>query len=67
VPKQAITMGLATIMEAKKIILIVSGKNRAPAVRKLIKGKISGRFPGSILRRHPEVTVIVDRVAARKL
>ena len=67
VPRQAVTIGLATIMEAKKIILIISGENRAPAVAKLIRGKMFESFPGSILRRHPSVTVIVDKSAACKI
>ena len=67
VPKQAITMGLADIMSAKKILLLASGKNKARAVFSMIKGSLSENCPASILRKHPNITVIIDKDAGSEL
>lgn len=67
VPKQALTMGLATIMEAKKIILVVSGQGKAKILAKALRGKVRKKVPASILQRHPKVTVILDEAAAGEL
>ncbi len=67
VPKTAITQGLATIMRAKKIILIATGNNKAQAVYDMISGPVTVDCPASILQRHPDVTVILDQEAASKL
>ncbi|MBU4455444.1 glucosamine-6-phosphate deaminase [Patescibacteria group bacterium] len=64
VPKKALTMGLATIMRAKKIILLASGKEKAEIIAKALKGKIKPTVPASILQKHPDVTVILDKEAA---
>ncbi|WP_078381172.1 glucosamine-6-phosphate deaminase [Sutcliffiella halmapala] len=61
VPTHAITMGIASIMNAKEIILLVSGKNKADAFERLLHGKISEDFPASILKNHPCVKIIADR------
>ncbi len=63
VPTRAITMGLKSIMRARKIVLIATGKNKAKAVYGLIKGPISEDMPCSILQKHPDVTVYVDEDA----
>ncbi|HPY80114.1 MAG TPA: glucosamine-6-phosphate deaminase [Bacilli bacterium] len=63
VPTKAVTMGLKSIMNARKIVLIAMGKSKAEAVKNLIKGKISKRVPSSILRNHPDVTIYVDQDA----
>ncbi|MEK4145942.1 MULTISPECIES: glucosamine-6-phosphate deaminase [Robertmurraya] len=63
VPTQALTMGIATIMESKEILLLVSGEQKAEAIARLTDGDISEDFPASILRNHPNVTVIVDEGA----
>lgn len=63
VPTRAITMGLKSIMKAKKIVLIATGKNKAKAVYGLIKGPINEDMPCSILQKHPDVTVYVDEDA----
>lgn len=60
VPTKACTMGLQSIMNAKKIVLIATGKNKAEVVRKLIHGEISEDLPCSILKNHPDVTIYVD-------
>ena len=67
VPTEAITMGIATIMKAKKILLVANGKNKADAVYAMIKGPVTEDCPASVLQNHPDVTVIVDRGAASKL
>ncbi|MCM0650349.1 glucosamine-6-phosphate deaminase [Clostridium swellfunianum] len=67
VPTQAITMGLGSIMKAKKIILLASGESKAEIIAKLVEEKISTRIPASMLQVHPNVLVIVDQEAAALL
>lgn len=67
VPKQAITMGLGTIMSAKKIILLAAGKDKAEIIRRALKDKISTNIPASILQKHSNVTVITDIEAGKLL
>ncbi len=67
VPKTAITMGIKTIMSAKKIILLASGESKAEAISKTVKGKITPRVPASILQLHNDVTLIIDKDAAKFL
>jgi len=64
VPRYAITMGIKNIMEAKKIVMLISGKSKAEAVKRLLSGEITTNFPASILHKHPDVTVIIDEPAA---
>lgn len=64
VPHYAITMGIKNIMEAKKIVMLISGKSKAEAVKRLLSGEITTNFPASILHKHPDVTVIIDEPAA---
>ena len=66
-PKQAITMGIGNIMEAKKILLLSSGKKKANAIYSMIHGKIDPQTPASILGVHNNVTVIIDEEAAHLL
>ena len=63
VPTRAVTMGLKSIMNARKIVLIATGKNKAKAVYGLIKGPITEDMPCSILQKHPDCTVYVDEEA----
>ncbi|WEY93840.1 glucosamine-6-phosphate deaminase [Bacillus subtilis] len=64
VPKKALTMGIQTILSSKRILLLISGKSKAEAVRKLLEGNISEDFPASALHLHSNVTVLIDREAA---
>ncbi len=64
VPKTAITMGIKTILKAKKIILIATGKNKALAISKLFENKYDKNWPVTSLLFHPDVTVFVDLDAA---
>lgn len=67
VPTEAITQGLATIMRAKKILLLATGSNKADAVLTMLHGRQSIDCPASILQSHHDVTVILDPAAAAKL
>lgn len=63
VPTQALTMGIQTIMNAKEIILLISGANKAETVKAFIESEVSEDFPASILKTHPNFTLIVDEEA----
>ena len=67
VPRKAFTMGIKQIMQAKKILILASGANKADAVRKMVKGKVTEEVPASVLQLHPDCTLIADREAAAKL
>lgn len=60
VPTHAITMGIDSIMDAKKIILLVTGEKKADILRQVVEGNITKDVPASILQNHPDVTVITD-------
>ena len=64
VPKKAVTMGIGSIMKAKKIILLASGKGKAEAIKELTSGKITTDSPATILQVHHDVTLFVDEDAA---
>ena len=67
VPRQALTQGIGTIMEAKHLILIATGANKADAVKALIEGPVTEDSPASAIQNHPNVTVILDEAAASTL
>lgn len=67
VPTHAITMGIATIMKAKQILLVATGANKADAVLAMIEKEPNVNCPASALQNHPNVVVIVDKAAASKL
>ena len=67
VPKRALTMGIAAIMSARKIILLASGKNKAEIVHRFLHGKVSEDVPASFLLKHDNITIILDRDAASEL
>lgn len=64
VPRHAITVGMGTILQAKKIILLISGKSKAEIFRKIMDDKITTDIPASLLQVHPKVTILLDREAA---
>lgn len=66
VPKQAYTMGIGTIMQAKKILLAVSGADKAQILHDVLCGPITPRVPASILQLHPDVIVVADEAALAK-
>ena len=63
VPTKALTMGIGTILKAKKIILLANGKNKHEAVKSLLTGSISTEMPASMLKVHTDVTLICDKEA----
>lgn len=67
VPTKAITMGISTIMKSKEILLLVSGEKKKEALFSLLNGEINERFPASVLKNHPCVTIIADKVATADL
>jgi len=67
VPKQGITMGIADIMMARKILLVASGSGKADMVRQVLTGPVTEQIPASVLRLHPDVTFIIDKEAASEL
>ncbi len=67
VPMQAITMGIGTIMEARKILLIALGEGKAQVIRETAERKISDRIPASVLQDHPDATLLVDQAAGSEL
>ena len=67
VPKTAISIGIGTIMNAEKILLVACGEKKAKAVKSVVEGRVTPHVPGSILQFHPHVTVIADRAATALL
>ncbi len=67
VPKMAITMGLETIMSAKKIVLMMWGEDKAEIARDLIEGGVNEEYPATFLQDHDDIQVIIDEAAAQEL
>ena len=67
VPKQAISMGVGTIMQARQIVMLVTGTDKARAVLGMVQGMIDPKCQGSILQAHANVTILLDRAAATAL
>ena len=67
VPRQAYTMGIGTIMKAKKILLVASGEGKADFIAKAFTGPITPEVPASILQLHNDVTVVCDKAAMSKI
>lgn len=67
VPKQAISMGMATIMETKEVILLANKAGKADAIVKTIEGPVTEEVPASLLQEHSNVTFLVEKEAADKL
>ncbi len=67
VPKQAISMGLGSIFKAKKIVLLASGENKANAIKSLKNDYVTTQIPLTLLKLHPDVTIIVDKEAGSLL
>ena len=63
VPRQAYTMGIRSIMLAKKIVVVVSGKDKAEILQKVVCGPITPQVPASVLQLHPDVTIVADEEA----
>ena len=67
VPRSAFTMGIKTIMQARKILVAVSGADKADIVRRAFAGPVTPEVPASILQMHPDVTLVADRAALSEL
>ncbi|MDE5667546.1 MAG: glucosamine-6-phosphate deaminase [Clostridia bacterium] len=67
VPTRAFTMGPKNIMQAKKVLILAYGENKAQAVYSMVKGEVTENCPASILQAHPDCTLIADKTAAALL
>ncbi|KGE21118.1 glucosamine-6-phosphate deaminase [Paenibacillus wynnii] len=67
VPRQAVTMGIASILKAKQIVLLVRGEEKAEAVKNALEGPITTQCPASLLQSHPNVVVLLDKGAGKWL
>ena len=67
VPKQAYTMGILPIVQAKKVIMIANGKNKADIIKKAFTGPVTPEVPASILQMHNDVTLVGDEAALAKI
>lgn len=67
VPTQAYTMGIKTIMQARNILVVVSGEDKADILEKVVNGPITPEVPASILQLHSNVTIVADHAALTKL
>ena len=67
VPTQAYTMGIKTIMSAKKVLLVATGEGKAEIIYKMVAGDITPQVPASVLQLHNDAIVVVDEAAAKLL
>ena len=67
VPTHALSMGMATILHARRIVLIATGKSKAKCVERMVHGPLETRMPASFLQLHRDVELVVDRAAAPAL
>lgn len=67
VPSHALSMGIGSIMRARSILLLATGKNKAEAIRNTVQGPVTPQVPASVLQLHPDVTLLIDAEAASLL
>ncbi|MDR1799329.1 MAG: glucosamine-6-phosphate deaminase [Bifidobacteriaceae bacterium] len=67
VPRHVLTQGLGTIMEARHLVLMATGRAKAEAVHHMVEGGVTAMWPGSLLQFHPHATVLLDDAAAARL
>jgi len=67
VPVHCLTQGIGTIMEARHLLLLATGRAKAEAIHQLVEGPVSAMWPGTVLQFHRHVTVVVDDAAASRL
>lgn len=67
VPRHCITMGIGTIMDARRVLMLAFGKGKAEAVSAMIEGPVAAMVPASILQHHPSAKVFIDEAAGGKL
>lgn len=66
-PEYALTIGIGTIMKAKKILLMATGESKAKAIYAAVKGEVTPRCPASVLQNHPDAVFLLDKAAAKLL
>ncbi len=66
-PREALTMGIETILAAWRLLLVATGREKAKAVAAALEGPVTPRWPASFLSLHPDLTVVLDRAAASRL
>lgn len=67
VPRQALSMGIRSIMNCRSIVLLANGESKADAIAAAVEGPVTEELPASVLQLHPDCTVILDPAAASKL
>ena len=67
VPEEALTVGLRTLLEAREVLMLVTGEGKAYALREMLEGERGPSSPASVLRTHPRLTILCDAPAARLL
>jgi glucosamine-6-phosphate deaminase len=67
VPREALTMGIATILEAREILILATGEHKADIVRRAVEGELDHEVPATFLQKHPNTTFYVDHAAAAEL
>src|SRR5579871_2815059 len=67
VPHQALTMGVGTILDARKVVLLAFGEHKAPVVQRAVEGPVTDSVAASFLQQHPDATFLLDRAAAAEL
>lgn len=67
VPLRCLTQGVGTILNARHLLLVATGRSKAEAIHRIVEGPITAMWPGSMLQLHPHVTVLIDDAAASRL
>jgi glucosamine-6-phosphate deaminase len=67
VPAEALSMGIGTILQARRIVLVATGANKADCIAQAVNGRITTRIPASVLQVHRDVEVLLDRAAALRI
>jgi glucosamine-6-phosphate deaminase len=67
VPAEALSMGMATILQARSIVLLAHGESKASCIARLVQGPLTTQLPASFLQLHPDVELVLDQAAAREL
>jgi glucosamine-6-phosphate deaminase len=67
VPRKAITMGVESIMSAKKVVLMAWGEGKAPVIKKAVEGEVTTQIPATFLQQHPAARIVLDTAAAAEL
>ncbi|HYO10738.1 MAG TPA: glucosamine-6-phosphate deaminase [Tepidisphaeraceae bacterium] len=67
VPRKAITMGVESIMSARKVVLMAWGEGKAPVIKKAVEGEVTSQIPATFLQQHPAARIVLDNAAAAEL